>query len=90
MQEVAKDIQKEYEKSRTNSREKLPKLPRSVGGNTDFMIGIKYLKYFPKEIFQLPSGLTIYESVFLNADGSRGVIGIVYLLRLRDNSEVPT
>ena len=75
LQEVAKDIQKEYEKSRTNSREKLPKLPRSVGGNTDFMIGIKYLKYFPKEIFQLPSGLTIYESVFLKADGSRGVIG---------------
>ena len=26
-------------------------------------------------IFQLPSGLTIYESVFENADGGRGVIG---------------
>ena len=35
-----------------------------MGGETDFMIGIKYLKYFPKEAFKLPSGLTIYESFF--------------------------
>ena len=75
LQEVGKDIQKEYETGRFNSKNKLPKLPRSVGGYTDFMIGIKYLKYYPKEIFHLPSGLTIYESVFSNADGSRGVIG---------------
>ena len=39
------------------------------------MIGIKYLRYYLKMIFQLPSGLTIYESVFENADGGRGVIG---------------
>ena len=39
------------------------------------MIGIKYLRYHPRAIFQLPSGLTIYESVFENADGGRGVIG---------------
>ena len=75
LQEVGKDIQKEYEKGRFTSKNKLPKLPRSVGGNTDFMIDIKYLKYYPKEIFHLPSGLTIYESVFSNADASRGVIG---------------
>ena len=53
----------------------LPKLPKTVGGNVDFMLGIKYLRYFPKEIFKLPSGLTIYRSHFQNADGSRGVIG---------------
>ena len=39
------------------------------------MIGIKYLKYFPERIFQLPNGLTIYKSIFSNADGSRGVVG---------------
>ena len=36
----------------------LPKLPRYIGGNTDFMIGIKYLRYYPEKIFQLPSGLS--------------------------------
>ena len=39
------------------------------------MIGIKYLKYFPREVFYLPSGLTIFESVFLNPDGSREIVG---------------
>ena len=43
---------------------KLPKCPKEVGGETDFMIGIKYFKYFAKEVFKLPSGLTIYESFF--------------------------
>ena len=51
----------------------LPKIRKSVGGEIDFMIGIKYLMYYPKMIFQLPSGLTIYESVFENANGVRGV-----------------
>ncbi len=54
LHEIQKEIQREYNKSGTNHKN-LPKLSRSVGGNTDFMIGIKYLKYFPKEIFQLPS-----------------------------------
>ena len=53
----------------------LPRLPKFVGGHTDFMLGIKYLRYYPEKIFQLPSGLTIYKSWFLNSDGSRGVIG---------------
>ena len=53
----------------------LPKIRKSVGGEIDFMIGIKYLMYYPKMIFQLPSGLTIYESVFENANRGRGVIG---------------
>ena len=39
------------------------------------MIGIKYLRYYPEKIFQLPSGLSIYKSWFKNSDGSRGVIG---------------
>jgi len=40
-----------------------------------FQVGIKYLRYHLKPIFQPPSGLTIYESIFKNPDGSRGVIG---------------
>ena len=50
--------------------EDLPKLPEMVGGKIDFIIGIKYLCYHPQKIFQMPSGPTIYESVFKNPDGS--------------------
>ena len=46
----------------------LPKLPRFVGGDTDVMIGIQYLRYFPKNIFSLRNGLRIYESQFSNVD----------------------
>ena len=53
----------------------LPKLQETVGGEVDFMIGIKYRRYHPSKVFQLPSGLTIYRSFFRNADGGRGVIG---------------
>lgn len=38
------------------------------------MIGMKYKRYHAKEIFSLPSGLTILESKFCNPDGSRGII----------------
>ena len=53
----------------------LPKLPAFVGGHTDFMIGVKCLRYYPEKVFQLLSGLAIYKSWFKNADGRRGVIG---------------
>ena len=39
------------------------------------MISMQYLKYFPKKIFSLPNGLSIYESQFLSSDGSRGLVG---------------
>eukprot|EP00794_Sanderia_malayensis_P019733 gene19733-biopygen14568 len=49
----------------------LPSVSAQVGGSMDFMIGIQYLRYHPRFIFQLPSGLTIFESHFKSADGSR-------------------
>ena len=53
----------------------LPRLPHTVGGlTTAFMMGVKYKKYFPKEIFMMPSGLSIFESQFKNTDGSRGIV----------------
>ena len=70
--EVERDVRKEYGKS--NDIKKLPRLPPSVGGQVDIMIGVQYLRYFPVEFFKLFSGLTIYLSPFLNIDGSRGVI----------------
>ena len=74
LSEVEKDIHQSY-KSNGSDPGQLPKLPHHVGGETDIMIGIKYLKYFPERVFQLPNGLTIYKSMFRNSDGSRGVIG---------------
>ena len=71
---VEVDIKKAYKISGGSLKE-LPKLPKSVGGHTDFMIGIKYLRYYPEKVSQLPSGLSIYRSWFKNADGTRGVIG---------------
>ena len=35
---------------------------------------IQYLKYYPEKIFELPNGLSIYKSQFVNSDGSRGVV----------------
>ena len=71
---IQNDIIDEYVKSGGIASE-LPNLPKCVGGDVDFMIGSKYLRYHPEPIFALPSGLTIYKSPFLNADGSQGVIG---------------
>lgn len=70
---VEKDIQRCY--SSSGGLNKLPKLPASIGGEVHMMIGIKYLRYHPKMIFQLPLGLAIYESKFDNSSGGRGVVG---------------
>lgn len=53
----------------------LTKLPATVGeSSTHIMIGLKYRRYQPKEIFRMDSGFTILEPRFLNPDGSRGVV----------------
>ena len=54
---------------------KLPKIAGKVGGETDILIGIKYVKYFPKDIIKLVTGVTVYESVFQSYDGSNGILG---------------
>ena len=65
---VLNDITKAYKDAGGDGRT-LPKIPKSVGGEIDFMIGIKYFRYYLKIKFQLSSGLTIYKSVFANTDG---------------------
>ena len=72
--DIEKDIHEAYRTAGGKS-EDLPSLPNSVGGDVDVMIGCKYNRYMPKEIFRLPSGLAIYRSAFKNVDGSRGIIG---------------
>ena len=39
-----------------------------------FMIGKHYLKYFPREVTRLETGLTIYDSVFESYDKSTGLV----------------
>uniref|UniRef100_A0A7M5XLB4 Uncharacterized protein n=1 Tax=Clytia hemisphaerica TaxID=252671 RepID=A0A7M5XLB4_9CNID len=46
----------------------------SIGGDVHMMIGVKHLKYFPKHVYQMPSGLAILESLFTSSSGGRGVI----------------
>ena len=71
LHEVNKTIRQNY----PGNPSTLPKPSPTVGGDVHFMIGVKYLRYAPKLIFRLPSGLSIYKSVFRNADGGQGIIG---------------
>ena len=52
----------------------LPKLSSKVGGDTDILIGSKYLRYFPKLVYEHESGLRVLKSVFKSPCGSRGVV----------------
>ena len=70
---VKKNIRNGYEQI-DGGMKNLPKLPRYLGGNTDFMIGIQYPRYYPEKMFQLASVLSIYKSWFKKSDDSRGVI----------------
>ena len=72
--DVEKDIHRAFQSSGGDVKD-LPSLPNFVGGDIDFMIGAKYLRYHPERVFTLPSGLTIYKSPFKNYNGSRGVVG---------------
>ena len=46
-----------------------------VGGETDILIGIKYLKYHPQKIWESSTGLLVSESSFPSADGTIVIIG---------------
>ena len=54
-----------------NPRAKMLKnlqVPSKLGGEIDAIIGIQYKSIYPREVFSLPSGLTIYKSKFLPAN----------------------
>ena len=56
--------------------EPLPSVPDQIGGRpVDIMLGIRYIVYFPKLIFNLPHGLGVYKSVFKGPGGHQGVLG---------------
>ena len=74
LNEVEKDFRTQIGKKKKGLVKNLPKLPEKVGGKVGVMIGKAYLKYFPKEIGRLESGLTLYRSMFKGLNGTTGVI----------------
>jgi hypothetical protein len=45
------------------------------GTGVGVIIGIKYLKYYPKLLLMLPSGLSVYKAKLLSASGNQEVLG---------------
>ena len=72
--QIKADITRAFEAS-GEAIDQLPKLPDTIGGDIDFMIGTKYLRYHPVPVFTLKTGLTIYKSPFLGVNGNQGVVG---------------
>ena len=70
LKHVEEDLIKDHPKPN-----QLPKLPPTIGGEVHLMIGIKYLRYHPRLVHQLSSGLSLFESPFESSDGGRGVVG---------------
>ena len=49
LEKVSRDLRNMFKEQGDDvSSKKFPRLPKSVGGDTDILIGIKYIKYFPK------------------------------------------
>ena len=71
---VEEDVRTAYKISGGDVND-LPRVPKFVGGEVDFLFGMKYNRHNPREVFRTISGLSIYESKFKNPDGSRGLIG---------------
>ena len=72
---VEQDLIKSIIETKERISKQLSKLLKFVGGDTDFMIGIRYLRYYSQKIFEQLTGLTIYESKFKNIDGTSGIVG---------------
>ena len=68
------DLQQEAYKASNDL--KLPEVDEEIGGTSvDLILGIKYLKYFPQLVFNLPSGLAVYRARFRSASGRQAVLG---------------
>jgi hypothetical protein len=54
----------------------IPNIDAEVGGQeVDILLGIRYLKYFPKLLFTLPSGLQVYRAVLKSESGNQAILG---------------
>ena len=54
----------------------LPTIDAEVGGReVDILLGIKYVKYFPRLVYSLPGGLQIYRAVLKSDSPNQAVLG---------------
>jgi hypothetical protein len=54
----------------------LPTIDAEVGGHeVDILLGIKYVKYFPRLVYSLPGGLQIYRAVLKSDSPNQAVLG---------------
>ena len=69
-------IQQTYQADNQVPAMHLPTVPAEIAGtDVDLMVGIQYKRYFPKLIYSLPGGLSIYSAIFKGCDGHQGVLG---------------
>jgi hypothetical protein len=72
LQQAWDELQTEAWRRRFN----LPKVDTQISGTgVDVIIGIKYLKHYPKLLLTLPSGLSICRAKLLSASGHQAVLG---------------
>ena len=65
LKDVEKDIRKQCKKEGGEKLlRKIPILSNEVGGETDILIGIKYLQYHPQEMWKSKAGLAVLDSWF--------------------------
>ena len=75
LQEAWEELDREYRVA-VPGGPPLPAVESAIGGcSADIMLGIRYLRYFPRPIFSLPSGLSVYRTVIRGAGGMTGVLG---------------
>ena len=74
VREARKELVAQFEAD-GNDGSTLPQVPMLVGGETDFLFGQQYNWYAPRLLHILPTGLAIYESMFMGLDDTRGCMG---------------
>ena len=52
--EVEQDLIQAFKEAKKRISKQLPELPKFVGVDIDFMTCIRYLRYYPEKIFELP------------------------------------
>ena len=75
LSEAYEDLKKSYSVDHPQSKS-FPTVPNNIGGSSvGIMMGIRYVRYFPKLLYSLNCGLGIYEAQFRTPDGNLGILG---------------
>ena len=73
-EEIVIEFQAEFPE--LNPEKDIPARPSEVGGKeVDLIIGIKYYKYYPRPLYALPSGLTVYHTRLTASNDENCILG---------------